>query len=153
MIYFMQPTTGGPVKIGHTADVDARHRQLESHYGQPLAILATIDGGRDEERELHQRFGHLRFGRTEQFRPGSALMAFIGRPLLVGPNLDTIEAMWPSFFKLPTDVMDSARIVAAYTGESIAEMLGDILRPILAKREKEEAAKRARSLKEDPTKR
>ena len=46
--------------------------------------------------------------------------------------------------KLPSDVMDSARIVAAYTGETIAEMLGDMLRPLLAKREKEETAKRAK---------
>jgi hypothetical protein len=46
--------------------------------------------------------------------------------------------------KLPADVMDSARIVAAYTGERIADMLGGILRPILLKREREEAAKRAR---------
>lgn len=46
--------------------------------------------------------------------------------------------------KLPADVMESARIVAAYTGETLAEMLGDILRPVLSKREKEEAAKRAK---------
>lgn len=49
--------------------------------------------------------------------------------------------------KLPADVMDSARIVAAYTGETIAEMLGDMLRPLLAKREREEAAKRAKGAK------
>lgn len=46
--------------------------------------------------------------------------------------------------KLPADVMESARIVAAYTGESMADMLGAMLRPLLAKREREEAAKRAR---------
>jgi hypothetical protein len=46
--------------------------------------------------------------------------------------------------KLPADVMESARIVAAYTGESLADMLGDILRPVLARREREEAAKRAK---------
>jgi hypothetical protein len=46
--------------------------------------------------------------------------------------------------KLPADVMASARIVAAYTGEAMADMLGNILRPILAKREKDEAARRAR---------
>jgi hypothetical protein len=46
--------------------------------------------------------------------------------------------------KLPADVMESARIVAAYTGESMADMLGDMLRPILTKREREEAAKRAK---------
>ena len=49
--------------------------------------------------------------------------------------------------KLPADVMESARIVAAYTGEPMAEMLGSILRPILAKREREESAKRERSVR------
>lgn len=51
--------------------------------------------------------------------------------------------------KLPADVMESARIVAAYTGESMAEMLGNILRPVLAKREREEAAKRAKERRGD----
>ena len=46
--------------------------------------------------------------------------------------------------KLPADVMESARIVAAYTGESIAEMLGNMLRPTLARREREESAKRSK---------
>lgn len=46
--------------------------------------------------------------------------------------------------KLPADVMESARIVAAYTGDPVSEMLGNILRPILAKREREEASKRAK---------
>jgi hypothetical protein len=92
-VYFMQPTDGGPVKIGFTDDLDARHKQLERHYGKPLTILATIEGGPDEERELHARFSHLRLGRTEQFRPAFDLMSFIGRPLLVGANPDAVEAM------------------------------------------------------------
>lgn len=51
--------------------------------------------------------------------------------------------------KLPGDVMESARIVAAYTGESLSELLGGLLRPVLAKREREEAAKRARERGKD----
>jgi hypothetical protein len=47
--------------------------------------------------------------------------------------------------KLPSDVMETARIVAAYKGVTIAEMLGDLLRPVLAKMEREEAAKRAKA--------
>lgn len=93
MIYFLQPVDGGPVKIGQSIDVDARRVQLESHYGTPLALLATMPGGRNEEREIHERFAHLRFKRTEQFRPAADLMAFIGRPLLVDANPDAVEAM------------------------------------------------------------
>lgn len=45
--------------------------------------------------------------------------------------------------KLPSDVMKTARIVAAYTRQPIHNMLGDILRPILIKRELEEIKKRS----------
>ena len=45
--------------------------------------------------------------------------------------------------KLNADVVESARIVSAYTGEVMADMLSDILRPILARMEQDEVAKRA----------
>jgi len=93
VIYFMQSVDGGPIKIGFTDDIERRREQLEAIYGTPLAVLATMDGGRDEETEVHRRFSHLRFGRTEQFRPTSELMEFIGRPLLIGANPDAVEAM------------------------------------------------------------
>lgn len=100
MIYFAQGVGGGPVKIGYSEDVDARLCQLESHYGQPLALLATMPGDFETEAEIHKRFAHLRFARSgrrgvnpEQFRPAADLMAFIGRPLLVAANPDATEAM------------------------------------------------------------
>lgn len=92
-IYFAQPLAGGPIKIGCSDDVPRRLRQLEAHYGQPLALLATMSGGRDEEQAIHARFAHLRLGRTEQFRPATDLMTFIGRPLLVGANPEAVEAI------------------------------------------------------------
>jgi len=44
--------------------------------------------------------------------------------------------------KLPMDVVESARIVAAYRNEQITDLLGNILRPVLAKMEQEEQVKR-----------
>jgi hypothetical protein len=44
--------------------------------------------------------------------------------------------------KLHIDVIEAARIVSAYRNETITDMLSDILRPILARMEKEEVAKR-----------
>jgi hypothetical protein len=44
--------------------------------------------------------------------------------------------------KLPMDVIESARVVSACRGESMTELLGDILRPIIAKMEQEELGKR-----------
>ena len=96
MIYFVQPIDGGPVKIGCSQDVAIRLRQLESHYGCRLVLLATRPGDFEEEAEIHERFSHLRLGRTEQFRPALDLMEFIGRPLLVGANTDVVEAIEPA---------------------------------------------------------
>lgn len=50
--------------------------------------------------------------------------------------------------KLHMDVIESARIVAAYRNESMTDMLSDILRPVLAKLERDEVAKRAKPKKE-----
>jgi hypothetical protein len=95
VIYFMQPVDGGPVKIGCSEDVEARRKSLESHYGCDLVLLGTREGTFEDEQQIHERFAHLRFGRTEQFRPAADLMAFIGRPLLVDVNPDAVEAIAP----------------------------------------------------------
>jgi len=47
--------------------------------------------------------------------------------------------------KLEMDVIESARIVAAYRGESMTELLSRILRPVLMKMEEEETAKRSKA--------
>jgi hypothetical protein len=90
MIYFAQLPTGS-IKIGCSSDVDGRLRGLESYYGAPLTLLATMEGEREREAEIHGRFAHHRIGRTEQFRPGADLMAFIGQPLLVDANPDAAK--------------------------------------------------------------
>jgi hypothetical protein len=41
-LYFLQSPDGGAVKIGYSEDVEARHRQLEAHYGRPLTLLTAI---------------------------------------------------------------------------------------------------------------
>lgn len=94
MIYFAQLTTGA-IKIGTTEDLDGRLAGLGSYYGEPPALLGTMPGGREREREIHARFAHLRLGRTEQFRPASDLMTFIGKPVLVGANPDAVEMAEP----------------------------------------------------------
>jgi hypothetical protein len=93
VIYFAQSPDGGTVKIGCSDNVPTRIKQLETHYGRPLALLATMPGGRDQERAIHERFDRHRLRKTEQFRPAAEIMAFIGRPLLVGPDPDAVEVM------------------------------------------------------------
>lgn len=148
MIYFMQTELGAPIKIGYTQNLDARKRALELHYGVPLNVLDVREGGKQEEREWHEQFAHLRLGRTEQFKPAADLLAAIGQPLLVDVNLDAVEAMpvrrWAGLatVKIHDDVFDLARIVAAYSkGMTVTDLLSGILKPALEKMHAEVVAK------------
>lgn len=103
----MQPVGGGPVKIGFSNDVEGRRKQLEAHYGCGLIVIATMKGGRKEEREVHVQFAHLRLAGhakrgpyPEQFRPDPELMKFIGRPLLGVEDADPVQSIAPSFRSL-----------------------------------------------------
>jgi hypothetical protein len=107
LIYFIQPTDGGAIKIGFTDDLGQRIKALESHYGCSLALLHAMPGGRDVERELHGRFSRLRLGKTEQFRPAAELLAFINRPLLVHPDPDAVEAIPVARATVPLTVKGS----------------------------------------------
>jgi hypothetical protein len=132
MIYVLQPWAGGPVKIGFSDDVNRRRIQLEAHYGQTLALLAMIPGGRDEERAIHERFAHLRLSRTEQFQPAADLMEFIGCPLPAGSDPGGVEAIGTVkrvlVFDLPSDVYRQLRVAAAMEGRSVSDFLRRLLR-------------------------
>lgn len=127
MVYAMQPVDGGPVKIGTSTNVERRRVSLERAYGSRLVVLATFDGGRTEEEELHRRFAHLRLGRTEQFKPAPELMSFLGRPLLAPANADAVEALGSL----------AARPIAVMTGS--AEFKAWVCR--LASRDRDTVAK------------
>ncbi len=47
--------------------------------------------------------------------------------------------------RLDMDVLESARIVAAYRAQHMSDLLSEILRPILHRMEQEEIAKRQKS--------
>jgi plasmid stability protein len=142
MIYFIR-SPDGPIKIGTTIRLSQRLTQLANEYGPGLEVLAVCEGDRWIEKELHHRFAELRRV-GEWFEPGDDLMGFIvsdGQPWdgsdeVPAPNLTV---------KLPGDVVLAARIVAAFRGESMADLLGDILRPVLSRMEAEEMAKRAKA--------
>jgi hypothetical protein len=113
LIYFAQTPTGS-IKIGCTENLDVRLDQLRAHYGAELALLATMPGDRSTEAEIHGRFAHLRFGRSEQFKPARELMEFIGKPLLVGADPEMVEAAprkWfpPGVAQIERDILTRAR--------------------------------------------
>lgn len=131
MIYFVQSIDGGPIKIGFTDNLERRLVELEYHYGESLAVLATMPGDKSVERSIHDRFMHLRFDRTEQFRPAFDLMTFIGRPLLVSPNLEAIEAMpvvVGVLVRIGSDALDEARLAALFLDMPLVEYLSAIVR-------------------------
>jgi hypothetical protein len=57
-------------------------------------------------------------------------------PTMAGDKQKTMS------IKMPMDVIESARIVSAFRGETMADLMGLILRPALAQMEQEEMAKR-----------
>lgn len=76
-VYFIQAVGGGgPIKIGTTIRLSERLKQLIKDAGQPLQVLAVVDGGPAEEKQLHERFSHLRVV-DEWFEAGDDLIGFI----------------------------------------------------------------------------
>lgn len=149
MIYFVQSPDGGPVKIGYSADVPTRVKQLEADYKRPLALLATMPGEVKDERAVHERFSHLRFGKTEQFRPAPDLMEFIGRPLLVSPNPEATEVMKSSagvLVRVSDGLADALRKCASLEGCSVAEFADRWLMPEVHRVYKEQIAKESKRL-------
>lgn len=144
MIYFLQSEDGGHIKIGTTIRLTERLKQLSKETGTRLRVLAITDGGYDTEGELHARFGHLRVAdEREWFEPGDDLIGFI---VTEGREWDgSDEAPLLRSAKLDQDVIETARIVSAYRNEPMMDLLSSILRPILAKMEREEVAKRTQA--------
>ena len=77
MIYYLQPFSGGLIKIGFTSkEVKQRVAELQTGCPDKLVVLATHEGGEKQEAELHQKFSDLRtIG--EWFRPDARLLRHI----------------------------------------------------------------------------
>jgi hypothetical protein len=74
MIYFIQDTRSKAIKIGTSRNPAARLKELQTAHAHPLVLLAVMDGGVTEERELHQRFTRLH---GEWFEPTPELNVFV----------------------------------------------------------------------------
>ena len=66
-VYFVLETVQKVVKIGYTANIDARFSGLRTANVNPLKILAVVPGGQKLEHQLHKRLSHLRV-RGEWFK-------------------------------------------------------------------------------------
>lgn len=75
-LYFIQRGDDGPVKIGMSADVPKRMKQLQCASSDELHLRATVPTSELTEREAHRRFKAYRL-RGEWFRAAAELLAFI----------------------------------------------------------------------------
>jgi hypothetical protein len=77
LIYFIRAVSGkGAIKIGTTARLTARLKQLERKHGVSLQVLGVLDGRYAEEHALHVKFAHL-LQRDEWFGAHPDLTDFI----------------------------------------------------------------------------
>jgi hypothetical protein len=76
VVYFVQATTGGPIKIGATGDLNRRLDELQSYAPTRLCLLGVCEGGFAAESWLHARLASLH-SHHEWFEPGEELLAFI----------------------------------------------------------------------------
>lgn len=78
MIYFLRNTDNGHIKIGFTEkdDADVRRDQCQTGNSGPLVVLATMPGGRNEERAMHMKFAAYGL-EGEWFLPHPELLAII----------------------------------------------------------------------------
>lgn len=75
-IYFIRMDKG-PVKIGYTEkNVEHRVRQLQTGSPHKLVILATAEGTKEDERQLHNRFADYNI-KGEWFKCVPEIMSYI----------------------------------------------------------------------------
>lgn len=86
-VYFIRAGTDGPVKIGVAENLASRLSCLQSGNHEKLKLIRALDGGRQIERRVHARFGHLHI-RGEWFQFCSSMLTV------------TIEEL-PEFSKSP----------------------------------------------------
>lgn len=74
-VYFIH-VNDSAVKIGHAQKPYQRLMNLQAGAVERLKLISCIDGGREQERALHERFAELRI-RGEMFRREGALQDYI----------------------------------------------------------------------------
>jgi T5orf172 domain len=76
MVYFARMPSG-LIKIGFTRNIARRLSELVGEYGTPIDIVGVLEGGRDEEQVIHERFSHVRTTGCEMFRECPEMFQFI----------------------------------------------------------------------------
>ncbi len=85
MIYFIKNIETGRIKIGYSETPKKRLRELQTGSDSRLVIIKTIKGDLNKEKELHDKFSHLRTN-GEWFESDDELLQFIK-----GTEITTLE--------------------------------------------------------------
>jgi hypothetical protein len=139
LIYFIQATGGGPIKIGTTCRLTERLRYLRRETGEDLVALAVMDGGRKEEKALHRRFAHLRvekYALSERFHPGDDLLDFIavsGRPW-EGSDEAPKRPSRGTLIRVTDEFAEVIRTASSFQKSSIIEYADAVLLPLVQQR-------------------
>lgn len=100
-VYFIKPVgMDGPVKIGCSHNPASRLTTLATWSPFPLEIVATVPGGRDLERNIHQCFADL-YSHREWFKADKRLTKAI-RLLKKGASVEVAIDLNNKRGKLPT---------------------------------------------------
>lgn len=59
-VYFLRAGLTSRIKIGFSRDVDRRHRDIDRSASAEIRVVRVIEGSRDTERWLHERFAAQR---------------------------------------------------------------------------------------------
>jgi T5orf172 domain len=80
-VYFIQHVPTGKIEIGTTDNIQRRFSQIRNAIPDgDIELLGAIEGGKELERRLHDKFKHLVY-RNEWFNPELELYYFItGQP-------------------------------------------------------------------------
>ncbi len=94
-IYFIQAVTGGPIKIGFSAQhPESRLYSLQVGNPEELQIIATMSGTKNFEKEVHRRF-YKHHIRGEWFRDDPEIKGFISeRAAPTPPEATQHEHTW-----------------------------------------------------------
>lgn len=116
MIYFAQPTNGGPIRIGASAEMNARKRTMGTWIPGGIETVAEIEGGFLGEHVLHWCFEPLRVER-DWFRSCLSIWKFVD--LISTERPDWIPMEWEAI-RFPRD-----EVVAEYgSSEAAAAAFG-----------------------------
>jgi hypothetical protein len=130
LVYFIQSTNGGPVKIGYVSSagcLQSRVAALQTGSPYPLKVLRAIPGDRIVEAELHARFAGCRVS-GEWFLPAPELSAYLTGAICNRREPRAIERMVRQAYDRGVKDGHAAGLREGYleTGERLREALSTL---------------------------